>query len=128
MFSRTARRLSTAMLVVLSLLFAQLALANYVCPPGTLTGSAPAAMDMASGEPCESMGMDAGRPMDQDQPVLCYQHCANVPQSFDPVQVPTVSLPAVVQVLVVPLVLDAVDAELRGPALDDGGVTAGDDD
>ena len=66
---------------------------------------------MASGEPCESMGMDAGSPIDQDQPVLCYQHCANVPQSFDPVQVPTVSLPAVVQVLVVPLLLDADASE-----------------
>ena len=35
MFSRTARRLSTAFVVVLSLLFSQLALANYVCPTGT---------------------------------------------------------------------------------------------
>ena len=103
MFSRTARRLSTTILVVLSLLSSQLALANYICPTGS--GERQAVMEMAPGEPCEGMASD------QDQPALCYQHCANVPQSFDPVQVPTVSLPAVVQVLVVPLLLDADASE-----------------
>jgi hypothetical protein len=65
------------------------------------------AMQMASGEPCESMDMSPGESGDKEQPVLCHQHCLNAPQSFDPVQAPVVSLPAVVQVLVVPLVLDA---------------------
>lgn len=111
MVRRSAQRLTTTFLVVLSLLFSQLALANYVCPPAASAPIAPMAMQMASGEPCESMGMDAGKPMDQEQPALCYQHCANAPQSFDSVQVPAVSLPAVVQALVIPLVLDAVDAE-----------------
>lgn len=110
MVRRSAQRLTTTFLVVLSLLFSQLALANYVCPELAQKVQTPV-MQMASGEPCESMGMDAGKPMDQEQPGLCYQHCANAPQSVDPVQVPAVSLPAVVQVLVVPLVLDAVDAE-----------------
>lgn len=93
------RRFSTTVLVVLSLLFSQLALANYVCPTGTPGGEA--VMEMAPGEPCE------GTASDQDQPAICHQHCTNAPQSFDPVQVPTVSLPLIVLVLVVPPLLDA---------------------
>lgn len=107
MFRRQARRLTTTMFVVFALLFSQLALANYVCPPAESAQSESMAMQTASGEPCESMDMATGKGMDQEQPVLCHQHCANAPQSFDPVQVPSVSLPAVVQVLVVPLQLDA---------------------
>ncbi|HEX7891188.1 MAG TPA: hypothetical protein VF522_17675 [Ramlibacter sp.] len=110
MFRRSAQRLTTTFLVVLSLLFSQLALANYVCPEPPQKGRMPV-MQMASGEPCEGMAMGAGQPMDQEQPGLCYQHCASAPQSADPVQVPAVSLPAVVQVLVVAPVLDAADAE-----------------
>jgi hypothetical protein len=98
MARRPVSRLFTAFLVVLSLLFSELALANYVCPTGMVGEEV--AMEMAPGEPCEGMASD------RDQPVLCYQHCANVPQSFDPVQVPAVSLPAVVLVLLVPAVLD----------------------
>lgn len=105
MVRRSAQRLTTTVLVVLSLLFSQLALANYVCPEPPQVGQMPV-MQMASGEPCEGMGVTAGKPMDQEQPGLCYQHCANAPQSFDPVQVPAVTLPAVVQVLIVPLLLD----------------------
>lgn len=104
MRSRRSCRLFTAFLVVFSLLFSQIALANYVCPTG---GSQPpeVIMEMAPGEPCDGMASD------ETQPVLCYQHCANAPQSFDSVQAPTVSLPAVVQVLVLPVLLDAADAE-----------------
>ena len=108
MFSRSARRFSTAILVVLSLLFSQLALANYVCPTG-MAGEQ-AMMEMAPGEPCEGMASD------QDQPVLCLQHCTNAPQSFDAVKLPTVSLPAVVQVLVVPLAIDAAAQEAQAYA------------
>lgn len=107
---RSVHRLTTTFFVVLSLLFSQLALANYVCPPAVSAPDQPA-IEMGAGEPCESMAMDTGKPMDQEQPVLCHQHCANVPQSFDPVQVPSVSLPAVVLVLVVPTMLDAGDSE-----------------
>ena len=110
MVRRSAQRLTTTVLVVLSLLFSQLALANYVCPPAASAPDASMAMQMGSGEPCESMDMAAGRPIDQEQPALCHQHCANAPQSFDAVQVPAASLPAVVQVLVVPVLLDAVGA------------------
>ena len=110
MVRRSAQRLSITFVVVLTLLFSQLALANYVCAPAASAQSEPMAMEIASDEPCETMGMVAGT-MDQQQPALCHQHCLNAPQSFDPVQVPVVSLPAVVHVLVVPLLLDGGAAE-----------------
>lgn len=108
MFKPHAHRLTTTFFVVLSLLFSQLALANYVCPTG-MAGEQ-AMMEMAPGEPCEGMASD------QDQPVLCLQHCTNAPQSFDAVKLPTVSLPAVVQVLLVPLAIDAAAQEAQAYA------------
>ncbi|MFG6464034.1 hypothetical protein ACG04Q_20850 [Roseateles sp. DXS20W] len=100
MFRRTTRRLTTAFFVVLSLLLSQLALASYVCPqqadPATM------AEMMAAGVPCQGM--------DQDQPGLCAEHSSSAAQSFEVVKVPTLALPMVVQVLELPLVLDAVEA------------------
>ena len=110
MVRRSVHRLTTTFFVVLSLLFSQLALANYVCSPAPSAPGEAALMEMAPGEPCENMALD-GKPMDREQPVLCHQHCANAPQSFDPVQAPTVSVPAVVLVLVVPLLLDSADSD-----------------
>lgn len=101
MLRRSVHRLTTTFFVVLSLLFSQLALANYVCP-GQADAAAMAEM-MAAGEPCEGM--------DQAQPMLCHQHSAGAAQSFEAVKLPTASQPMVVQVLVLPLVLDAVEAE-----------------
>ncbi|KQW37138.1 hypothetical protein [Rhizobacter sp. Root404] len=101
MTRRSIHRLTTTFFVVLSLLFSQLALANYVCP-GQADAAAMAQM-MAAGEPCEGM--------DQAQPVLCHQHSAGAAQSFEVVKLPAASVPMVVQVLVLPLVLDAVEAE-----------------
>ncbi len=101
---RHPHRLVTALLVVLSLLFSQLALANYVCPTSG-SQQREVAMEMAPGEPCEGMASD------ENQPVLCYQHCADAPQSADAVKLPAISLPAVVQVLVVPLILDVEASE-----------------
>jgi hypothetical protein len=101
MIRRSVHRLTTTFFVVLSLLFAQLALANYVCP-GQADSAAMAEM-MASGEPCEGM--------DQAQPVLCHQHAVGAAQSFEAVKLPTASFPMVVQMFVLPLVLQAVDAE-----------------
>jgi hypothetical protein len=101
MHRRSIHRLTTTLSVVLSLLFSQLALANYVCP-GQADVAAMAEM-MAAGEPCEGM--------DQAQPVLCHQHSAGAAQSFEAVKLPAASLPMVVQVLVMPLVFQAVDAE-----------------
>jgi hypothetical protein len=112
MFRRQAHRLSTMIFVVLALLFSQLALANYVCASEPAQAADMSAMEMAPGRPCDAMDMA----MDENQPVLCHQHCANAPQSFDPVQVPTVSLPAVVQVLVAPLMLGDSSSEESGYA------------
>lgn len=98
MSSRAIHRLTTTLLVVVSLLFSQLALAAYICSTDQQAPAAMAAMEMHGEEPCE--GMDAA------QPALCFQHCSEAPQTFDPLKVPAVSLPAVVQMLVVPLVID----------------------
>ena len=95
---RYFRRCTTAFLVVLSLLFSQLALASYVCP-GEAEAASMAGMTMVAGEPCEGM--------DTAQPVLCHQHAADMSLSFEPVKLATPSLPAIVQVLLVPLVLVA---------------------
>jgi hypothetical protein len=116
MSRRSIHRLTTTLLVVLSLLFSQLALANYICAVSP-DGARPAmAMPMEDGAPCE--GMDA------DQPTLCFQHCADAAQNFDPLKVPAASVPALIQGLVLPLVLDlehisakaaAVRAEAQAP-------------
>ena len=101
MLNRSAHRLTATFFLAWSLLFSQLALANYVCP-GQADTSAMAEM-MAAGAPCE--GMDAA------QPLLCHQHAAGVAQSFEAVKLPAASLPMVVQMLVLPLVLQAAEAE-----------------
>lgn len=107
-------RCMTAFAMVISLLFSQLALASYVCP-GATDAVAMAEM-MVAGEPCE--GMDAA------QPVLCHQFAIDMTLSFEPVKLATPSLPAIVQVLVVPLLLEeqlavalpvAAAPELRPP-------------
>lgn len=104
MTSRRLNRLATAFLVVLSLLYSQLALANYACP----AESTPAAMAalMASGMPCDGM--------DKAQPALCHEHGAASPQSFEAVKVPAPTLPMIVQTLELPLVLDA-EAAVMAP-------------
>jgi len=100
MFRRSVHRLTTTFFVVLSLLFSKLALANYVCPEQR--DAAAMAEMMALGMPCEGM--------DMDQPALCAGHSSGAPQSFEAVKVPTVSAPMVVQVLELPLELDAAAA------------------
>jgi hypothetical protein len=92
----------TIVFVVLSLLFSQLALANYLCP--AQAPAPPMAAMMAAGVPCEEM--------DTTQPALCHQHTADLGQVVQAAQVLAPSLPALIQVLVVaPLfsVTDAVD-------------------
>ena len=101
MYRRSTHRLTTTFFIVLSLLFSQVALANYVCP-GQADAAAMAEM-IAASMPCEGM--------DQAQPVLCHQHSAGAAQSFDAVKLPVASPPMVVQVIVLPLVLAAIEAE-----------------
>jgi hypothetical protein len=94
---RHLHRCMTAFAVVLALLFSQLALAGYVCP-GTPDAESMTQM-MAAGTPCEGM--------DTVQPVLCFQHAADLSLSFEHLKLTTPSLPAIVQVVVMPLVLAA---------------------
>jgi hypothetical protein len=96
---RRLSRCRTAVLVVLSLLFSQMALANYLCPAQV---PAPSMMEMAPGAPCE--GMDAA------QPALCHQRAADPGQVVQPAQVVAPSLPAIIQVLFAPMVVRALDA------------------
>lgn len=100
MFGRRIHRLTTALCVVLSLLFAQLALASYVCPGESDLAAMAQMMEM--GGPCEEM--------DQAQPALCHEYRAGNAQSFEPFKVPTPSLPMVIQVLPLPLFEDAAEA------------------
>jgi hypothetical protein len=89
-------RLGTAFLMVLSLLFSQLALAAYVCPG---QGNVQAMAEMiAAGQPCDRM--------DARQPGLCHQHAADPGKTSEVVKLPVVSLPAVIQVLELPLALE----------------------
>ena len=97
MLRRRLHRRITAFFAVLSLLFSQLALAQYVCPQQADAEAMAARME--AGTPCEGM--------DPQQPVLCHQHAADPGKTFEAVKLPTVSLPAVVQVLALPLVPEA---------------------
>ena len=106
MLRRPVHRLTAALFVVMSLLFSQLAMASYSCPA---TGrSAAMAETVASGMPCDGM--------DQAQPALCHERATSAPQSFEAVKVPAPSLPMVIQVLQLPLVLDAAEAVAVPPA------------
>ena len=106
MLRRPLHRLAAALFVVMSLLFSQLAMANYVCPaaaqPADMAGM------MATGAPCDGM--------DTAQPALCHQQAASAPQSFEAVKVPVPSLPMVIQVLQLPLVMDVAEAVAIPPA------------
>ena len=100
MSRRSPFRRVTTLFVVMALLFSQLALASYVCP-GQADAEAMAAM-MEAGLPCDGM--------DPTQPALCHQHSAGSTQSFEAVKLPVAALPALIQVLELPLVLDAGEA------------------
>lgn len=105
MLRRRVHRLTTAFFVVFSLLFGQLATAGYVCP-GQMDVEAMAAMADA-GRPCDGM--------DQQQPALCHQHAADPAKTFEAVKLPVAGVPAIVQVLELPLVLAAQAAGALPP-------------
>ena len=106
MLRRPVRRLTAALFVVMSLLFSQLAMASYSCPAAAR--SAAMAEMVASGMPCDRM--------DQAQPALCHEHATSAPQSLEAGKVPVPSLPMVIQVLRLPLILDAAEAVAIPPA------------
>lgn len=92
---RPLHRFAIAFFMMVSVVFSQMALASYVCPG--MDNAEAMAQAMADGAPCEGM--------DTAQPVLCHQHAADASQSFEKAKAATPSLPAVVQVLVVPPLL-----------------------
>ena len=83
-------RLITVLFALMSLLFAQLALAGYACPGSGSKVAEVSAMTEA-GLPCaESMSMV----VDEDQPNLCHAHCQAGQQTADTYQIPLLaSLP-----------------------------------
>jgi hypothetical protein len=100
MFRHPPHRIAVAFFVVFSLLCSQWALASYVCPA---EGSpAVVAKMMASAHPCVIA--------DKARPALCHEHSAGTAQSFEAAKLPTPSLPALVQVLEMPLVMVASEA------------------
>jgi len=84
MFRNSRHRLITVLFALMSLLFAQLALAGYVCP-----GSGSKVLE--SSMPCaESMTVA----MDEEQSSLCHAHCQAGQQKADTYQMPVLaSLP-----------------------------------
>ncbi len=85
MFRNSRRRLFTVLFALASLLFAQLALASYVCP-----GSGSKVVEASM--PCAELMSMA---MDEEQPNLCQAHCQASQQKADTYQTPVLaSLPA----------------------------------
>lgn len=101
MLRRRCHRLTTAFIVVLSLLFSQLALAAYVCPVEADAGAMAAMME--AGQPCDGM--------DPQQPALCHEHSSPGAKTFEAVKLPVLGQPVLVQVLELPFVLDALEAQ-----------------
>jgi hypothetical protein len=99
-------RRKTIVFVVLSLLFSQLALAACMCPAEAR--SAAMAEMMAAGMPCE--GSDPG------QPTLCHQHGIDPVRLFELAQVASPTLPALIQVLLIPATPDVNHAVSLPPA------------
>ena len=90
MLRRTRQRLRTAALVVICLLFQQVALAAYLCPMEQMPAEA-----TAMAEHCAEMGMA----QQQDNPALCAKHCSpdyGVAADAAKLTVPPLALPAVV--------------------------------
>lgn len=82
-------RLVTVLFALCTLLFAQGALAAYLCP-GTARAAQAAEMAMA-GMPCAQTMSQA---MDEQQPGLCHAHCQAEQQSADNFQVPALATAA----------------------------------
>ncbi|MFM1991649.1 MAG: hypothetical protein RJA99_4606 [Pseudomonadota bacterium] len=96
MFRRRFRRLTTTLALVASLLVSQWAMATYVCPVEAPAEAAMQAMleRMAAGEPCHGM--------DEAQPAMCHQHVMGSPESLEASGFPPLTLPAVIQLIVLP--------------------------
>jgi len=105
---RVCHRLRIALVVILCLLFQQVALAAYACP----MEQAPPKMT-AMAEHCAEMGMQP----DQDNPTLCAKHCApdfSTLTDHAKVSVPALMLPPVAfaPLLATPVTYVAMQAEI----------------
>lgn len=110
MTSFRRHRLITVIVALLSLLFMQLAVAQYVCP-ATASSKTESSMVMADGMPCAgSMVMT----MDEEQPALCHAHCQADTQSFDKYELPPL---VAISALPANFTLAVVVPEFSGAAL-----------
>ena len=105
---RTRHRLQIAVLVILSLLFQQAALAAYLCPIEQMPVEA---TEMVAD--CAEMGMQPA----QDSPVLCEKHCNPdhvLSADSGKLSVPPLALPAIIltPVFVQPVSHVAIQADV----------------
>lgn len=103
-FRRKSLRYKTIVLVALSMLFSQLAVAAHVCPAET-NQVGEMAETMAAGMPCDGS--------DSVQPNLCRQHAVDLARLFELAQATFPSLPAVIQMLLIPATPEVDDAASR---------------
>jgi hypothetical protein len=80
-------RVASAFIALLSMLFMQLVLAGYVCPPGAATVAADATVQVSASMP-PMPGCDQ---VDMEQPSLCHANAHAVQQSLDKHALPLVS-------------------------------------
>ncbi len=98
-------RLVAVLVTIVSLLFAQLALASYVCPA------------MATAMPDDSMQeMTSCAGMDMQQPSLCHAHHHADHQSLDKPDLPQVAPFVAVGPVLAVLPLDTLDPVVTGPS------------
>ena len=80
-------RLLTVLVMLISLLFMQLAVASYACPGLAIQGHAKvqtAGAALHAGMPCaESMGLAEPMAMDEQLPALCHADCQDGKQMSD---------------------------------------------
>lgn len=108
------RRLRIALLATLCLLFQQVALASYLCPPEQMPVAAPAMSEQCA---------DAAMAPAQDNAPLCEQHCNpdhTVAADSAKLSVPALALPllAFAVVLVEPVSQSAAQSEVPTTAVD----------
>lgn len=102
---RTSQRIRVRLIGFLSMavLFAQLAVAAYICPAmGERPGTESAGMAAMAGMPCAEM-MAADAAIDSEHPTLCMQHCqfgstAHAVDQGSPAFVAVTALPVVFEV------------------------------
>lgn len=109
MFSNSRRRLIAVLFALTSLLFAQLALAGYVCPGSGLKVSEASML-------CAESMMKA---MDEDQSSLCHAHCQGDQQKADTYQMPVLASPPDhgADYLMAQAVVSPLGAPLQAPLL-----------